>query len=160
MPIRKTDKGWWWGKSGPYPTKAKALAVGRAAYASGYKEGEEMATNCANFVITLMHSVTGAHVLHLQTRSYAMHQALGEFYSAIGDLADDLAEGYQGKYGLIEGYPNGFVVPTGAIEYLIMLAEYVETNRYTDFEDTYLQNIVDEILKLIYSTLYKLRMLS
>lgn len=160
MPIRKTDKGWFWGSKGPFATKAKALAVGRAAYASGYKEGEEMATNCANFVITLMHSVTGAHIMHLQTRSYAMHQALGEFYSAIGDLADELAEGYQGKYGLITGYPDGFDVPANPVEYLIGLAEYIETNRYNDFEDSYLQNIIDEILKLVYSTLYKLTKLS
>ena len=38
MPIRKTDKGWYWGGQGPFATKSKALAVARAAYASGYKE--------------------------------------------------------------------------------------------------------------------------
>jgi len=38
MPIRKTDKGWYWGSRGPFTTKAKALAVARAAYAGGYKE--------------------------------------------------------------------------------------------------------------------------
>jgi len=27
-----------WGSKGPFPTKAKALAVARAAYASGYRE--------------------------------------------------------------------------------------------------------------------------
>jgi hypothetical protein len=26
-----------WGSKGPFPTKAKALSVARAAYASGYK---------------------------------------------------------------------------------------------------------------------------
>lgn len=40
MPIRHTDKGWFWGSKGPFDTKAKALAVGRAAYASGYREAE------------------------------------------------------------------------------------------------------------------------
>ena len=29
-----------WGSKGPFPSKAKALAVARAAYASGYK-GEQ-----------------------------------------------------------------------------------------------------------------------
>lgn len=161
MPIRKTNKGWFWGSKGPFDTKAKALAVGRAAYSSGYKEqGEEMATSCASFVLTLLHSVTSAHVLHLLTKSYAMHKALQEFYLSIGDLADDLAEGYQGKYGLIEGYPDGWKAPSNPVEYIVSLAEYVEAHRYDDFEDTFLQNIIDEMLSLIYSTLYKLRMLS
>lgn len=40
MPLRKTPKGWMWGSQGPFDTKAKALQVARAAYASGYK-GEQ-----------------------------------------------------------------------------------------------------------------------
>ena len=38
MPLHKTQKGWMWGSKGPFPTKAKALQVARAAYAHGYKE--------------------------------------------------------------------------------------------------------------------------
>ena len=38
MPLHKTNKGWMWGSKGPFPTKAKALQVARAAYAAGYKE--------------------------------------------------------------------------------------------------------------------------
>jgi hypothetical protein len=37
MPIVKKQSGWYWGSQGPFDTKAKALAVSRAAYASGYK---------------------------------------------------------------------------------------------------------------------------
>ena len=37
MPVRKTTKGWMWGSKGPFKTKKKEQAVGRAAYASGYK---------------------------------------------------------------------------------------------------------------------------
>ncbi len=40
MPLRHTKSGWMWGSKGPFPTKAKALAVARAAYANGYK-GEQ-----------------------------------------------------------------------------------------------------------------------
>lgn len=40
MPLRKTKDGWMWGSKGPFPTKAKALSVARAAYAHGYK-GED-----------------------------------------------------------------------------------------------------------------------
>jgi hypothetical protein len=40
MPIRHTDKGWWWGSKGPFETEAKAKEVRRAAYASGYRGSE------------------------------------------------------------------------------------------------------------------------
>lgn len=38
MPLTKTKAGWMWGSKGPFPSKAKALSVARAAYASGYRE--------------------------------------------------------------------------------------------------------------------------
>jgi hypothetical protein len=37
MPLVKKSSGWYWGSQGPFDTKAKALQVARAAYASGYK---------------------------------------------------------------------------------------------------------------------------
>jgi hypothetical protein len=36
MPLRNVKGKWYWGSRGPFDTKAKALAVARAAYASGY----------------------------------------------------------------------------------------------------------------------------
>lgn len=44
MPLVKRQNGWFWGSKGPFATKAKALAVARAAYASGYKEDGESGT--------------------------------------------------------------------------------------------------------------------
>jgi hypothetical protein len=38
MPLRHTKSGWMWGSKGPFTSKAKALAVARAAYAHKYKE--------------------------------------------------------------------------------------------------------------------------
>jgi len=38
MPLVKRQSGWFWGSKGPFDSKAKALSVARAAYASGYKE--------------------------------------------------------------------------------------------------------------------------
>lgn len=37
MPLVKRSNGWFWGSKGPFDSKAKALAVARAAYAHGYK---------------------------------------------------------------------------------------------------------------------------
>lgn len=38
MPLVKKQSGWFWGSQGPFDSKAKALSVARAAYASGYKQ--------------------------------------------------------------------------------------------------------------------------
>jgi uncharacterized protein len=41
MPIRKTEKGYYWGSKGPFPTREKAEEVAKAAYSSGWKEKKE-----------------------------------------------------------------------------------------------------------------------
>lgn len=42
-----------------------------------------------------------AHIEHWLTKSYAEHQALGEFYDDVVDKLDTLVEAYQGYFGLI-----------------------------------------------------------
>lgn len=114
---------------------------------------------CAELIVTLMHAQTNAHILHLQTRSYSEHKALAGFYEGIDDLVDSFAEAYQGKYGIIEDYPVNYTAPTGAIEMMVTLLEYVVMVRAELPDDTELQNILDEITALIDTTLYKLRFL-
>ena len=57
--------------------------------------------SCEKFIGTLFLARDVAHSVHLNTRSYAKHQALNGFYDEVVDLADKFAEAYQGKYGLI-----------------------------------------------------------
>lgn len=159
MPIRHTDRGWYWGSRGPFPTKAKAVAVGQAAYASGYKEEKEMNYSIQEFVLCMLHSQTNAHILHLQSRSYSEHKALQGYYEGIDSIIDDFVEAYQGKYGLIENYSDEYSKPTAALEYLIGLGEYVTQARTQLPQDSKLQNIIDEMAQLIDSTTYKLRFL-
>jgi len=40
MPLAHKTDGWYWGSQGPFATKDKALAVARAAHASGFKEAQ------------------------------------------------------------------------------------------------------------------------
>lgn len=163
MPIVKKIDGWYWGSKGPFDTKQKAIQVGQAAHASGFK-GETMTNTNADysvqeFVLCLLHSVTNAHILHLQSRSYSEHKALEAYYTEIGDLVDDYVEAYQGKYGLIEGYGEKYWEPQPALEYMILLNDYVAEARKHLQQDSELQNITDEIVQLIDSTTYKLRFL-
>lgn len=111
----------------------------------------------------LLNSAVQGHIYHLQTKSFAAHKALNEFYDAMPEMADSLIESFQGKYGIIKKYMS--FVPLeddNPIAYLTKCLEYVNNNRYTTFkkEDTNLQNEIDNVVTLIEGTLYKLKFLS
>ena len=57
-----------------------------------------------DMVCNILHSRTQAHVYHLQTKSYAEHKALNEYYDDIVPVFDGIVETYQGKYGIIKTY--------------------------------------------------------
>jgi hypothetical protein len=114
------------------------------------------------FVSALLHSSTATHFLHLSTKSYAEHKALGHFYEDILDLADKYAETYQGHYGLIPltAYLDDFKVQKDAKVYIEGLLNFAKDTRAELPDDPDLQNIHDEIVGLIAATLYKLTHLS
>jgi hypothetical protein len=104
-----------------------------------------------------------AHSTHLSTRSFAKHMALNTFYDEIVGLADSFAEAYQGKYGLMG--PISLMSAkktTNIVEFLQEQMDEIEAKRYkiVDKECTPLHNIIDEIVALYMSTLYKLRFLA
>ncbi len=119
--------------------------------------------SCEKFVGTLFLARDVAHSVHLNTRSFAKHSALNTFYDEIVDLADKFAEAYQGKYGLIGPIALMSAKKTNNIvEFLEDQVDDLTKMRYdvVDRECTPLQNIIDEILGLYYSTLYKLKFLA
>ena len=119
--------------------------------------------SCADFVGTLFLARDVAHSVHLNTRSFAKHMALNEFYDAIVDLADKFAEAYQGRHGMIGPITLMSAKKTGNIlEFLQDSVADIEKMRYEvcDKSDTPLQNIIDEIVGQYLSTLYKLKFLA
>jgi hypothetical protein len=116
-----------------------------------------------DFTICLLNSVTTAHILHLSSRSYSQHKTLEMFYNKIGDHVDDFVEAFQGKYGLLTKYPAtaDLFAEQDPITYLEYLQTEVSTlRRASEFpKDTMLQNIIDGIEQLIFSTLYQLKYL-
>jgi DNA-binding ferritin-like protein len=119
--------------------------------------------SCADFIGTLFLARDVAHSTHLNTRSFSKHSALNEFYDEIIELADKFAEAYQGKYGLIGPISLMSAKKTNNIvEFLEGQVDELEEMRYkvVDKECTPLQNIIDEIFGLYYSTLYKLKFLA
>ena len=117
----------------------------------------------ADFVGHLFLARDVTHSVHLNTRSYAKHQALGAFYDGIIDLADTFAEAYQGRHGLIGPITLQSAKKTGNVtEFLQESLAEIEANRYKfcDEDESAIQNIIDEIVALYLSTLYKLRFLA
>lgn len=118
---------------------------------------------CADFIGTLFLARDVAHSVHLNTRSFAKHSALNSFYDEIIELADKFAEAYQGRHGLIG--PISLMSAkktTNIIEFLQDSMNDIEKMRYEICEknDTPIQNIIDEIIGLYLSTLYKLQFLA
>lgn len=118
-----------------------------------------MEKQAAKFALELLNAATVAHILHLQSRSYAQHMALGEFYEALPELVDSVVEAYQGKYGIIESYPQvSLKMPKDPLGFVQELSSFVAT--YRDFcEDSEIQNLIDEVASQIDSTMYKLKFL-
>jgi len=104
-----------------------------------------------------------AHSVHLNTRSYSKHVALNIFYERIIGAADDFAEAYQGRHGLI----GPIAIPaakktTNIIEFLQGQLDEIEKGRYEicDESDSTLQQLIDNIVEIYLRTLYKLRFLA
>ena len=106
-----------------------------------------------------------AHIYHLQVNgeqgSHAAHKALQNYYEDVLELIDDLLETYQGQYGIVDGYD---VIDTNTtrtkekVEYFETLVEFIKHGRKAiSAEDTHLHSIIDDIVVLIYRTLYKLK---
>ena len=56
MPIKKTDKGWYWGSKGPFNSKKKAQEVAQAAHASGYQKSFQEG-NITKLIESIVHDL-------------------------------------------------------------------------------------------------------
>ena len=117
-----------------------------------------------DFASMLLHSRTQAHVFHLRVspKALAPHLALQAYYEGIIPLLDGIVEPYQGIRGLIEFKPVKGIDNDASIENIISyfedLVKFVKTERVKDeLKASWIQNEVDNVEKLLFTTLYKLR---
>ena len=110
------------------------------------------------------HSRTQAHIFHTRVTgegSLAAHLALQAYYEAIVPLIDGLVETYQGQYGLIEykevnGVDND-ASKENMVKYFDNLCKFLDKERKdSKLQMSWLQNDIDNIASLLYSTKYKL----
>jgi len=100
------------------------------------------------------------HIYHLQTKSFAKHIAMDEFYKGIGKIADTVIETYQGRAGVVTGYKLGPMrEDEDCVGYLVELSSNIMAIRYDAIpkEWTNLHNEIDNALTLIDQILYKLK---
>ncbi len=124
---------------------------------------EQKEDNKFNVIISkLLHSRNQVHVFHLQTKSFAEHKALNDYYDDVVDMIDGLVESFQGKYGIITSYESYKILNyennEQVIKYFNELESNIENNR-KNIKDSYIQNQIDNVVQLINSTLYKLKFL-
>jgi hypothetical protein len=101
-----------------------------------------------------------AIVWHHQTTSLSEHKALESFYTEIVDLLDGLSESYAGIYGRLQGYEvhdtPDWTGLDATISYYKNCYMWLQEERKTAPQDTWIQNQLDEIAQLLGETLYRL----
>lgn len=123
---------------------------------------EKQADIISDYAMCLLHGVTAAHVHHWNTESYAQHQALGEFYEKLSDLADTFVEATLLEKGKIISSEKALFLGENGLE--LVRYVYAETYKYrhapgfTQLSEV--QNIVDEIAALCRHTEFLLNRLS
>jgi len=122
-------------------------------------ESESECADMGEFVGLLFLSRTLAHNAHLKTTSFAEHKTLAEFYDGIVELADSLAQKYQGRTGqrlevcVCEDEYSGDIASV-----LKQILDCLEGCRYdvADQSDSAIQNVIDEVVGFFLDTLYQL----
>jgi DNA-binding ferritin-like protein len=128
-----------------------------------YKQGASSCTEqTATVVCELMNAAVSFHKLHLRVvgmGSYAQHKALNELYEELPDLADGIAEGYQGAAEIILNYtecaPRMLSTIEEGISYIReiydMICALQEVMCYSE-----VSNELDNVKSTLASTKYKL----
>ena len=112
------------------------------------------------FVSYLKDSFDQSIVWHHQTESYAVHKALNKFYDGILGLTDGLVESVSGIYDRPMHYqidsPADYKNTEQVVKYFKSLYKTIQEERKEIYQESWVQNQVDEIVTLIAETLYLL----
>jgi hypothetical protein len=97
------------------------------------------------------------HKLHLKTKSYAEHKALNEYYEEIVTLVDSFAESYQGRYGIIQQYPQCPEPATDSKKLILNFRSFLDEVMRTQLTSE-LKSELDNIQSLNNKVLYLLEL--
>lgn len=119
--------------------------------------------NFIKLAAVLQDSVLHAWKLHLKARKHSIHVILEEYYDDAFDMIDDLIEHYQGIYKFViiddsiisdvAKHNDPYIYFTNVRDYLVNFIN--DTNNFNE-RNCEIKSDIDDILRLIDSTLYKL----
>ena len=111
---------------------------------------------------TLQQATVASWRKHLRTAKYAKHEALDEFYKELPEKVDALIEGYMGAHGKkITKFEN--IIKSSnmnTLKYLQELKKIYKQGYGLLDENEELKGLLDDIVNLINSTLYKVKELA
>lgn len=130
-------------------------------------EPEKGYTEFVKLANVLQESVLHAWKLHLKTKKYSVHMILEEYYNEALNIVDDLIEHYQGicKCNIIDDRiplmciknDDPFIYFTDLRTYII---DFLNNPNNFDERTNEIKSDIDDLLRLIDSTLYKLSSLT
>lgn len=121
-------------------------------YAADMEQGSDE-EQIAKFAACLLSALTHSKTMHLNTNSYAKSTALVDFYAALEPLATSFAEAFLSDSTLkIPVHSPDF--PEGSVEFVDYVLE--KCDQIYDYLDPALANIVETIMTLCKTTIYKL----
>lgn len=111
---------------------------------------------------TLQQATVASWRKHLRTAKYAKHEALDEFYKELPEKVDALIEGYMGAHGKkITKFENILTSSNmNTLKYLQELKKVCKQGYDLLDENEELESLLDDIVNLINSTLYKVKELA
>ncbi len=98
------------------------------------------------------------HIIHLQAvkKSFEIHNALGDFYEALGGLNDSLVEKSFPKTGIINAYKNITILNNiDPLPYIKAELAKIEKER-DKIKEGYIQQMADNIIETFCHVIYKL----
>ena len=111
---------------------------------------------------TLQQAVIGSWRKHLRTAKYGKHKALDEFYTEMPEKVDNLIEAWMGANGKKVGKLENLLASSNynTLTYLNELKKICKQGYELLGENEELNSLLDDIVNLINSTLYKVKELS
>jgi hypothetical protein len=128
-----------------------------------------LASTARDFISILFSARDRAHQLHLRTKSFSKHVALGDLYQGLIDKADEIAEVVQGVHGImgpVMGDVQSMTSHADTVDEEIRLfmdaltAVCAAGHHAFSPAETFIHNLVDEVQALVYRTKYKLENLA
>ena len=111
---------------------------------------------------TLQMSVVATWRKHLRSAKYGKHEALDEFYKEMPEKVDDLIEAWMGAHGKKIGSFQNVLTSSNmnTLKYLQELKKICKEGYMLLNDNEELKGLMDDIVNLINSTLYKVKELS